>query len=262
MKSIHFQKYHGAGNDFILIDARDPSVVALPEYFIRKLCDRHFGIGADGLMLLYPSASYDFAMKYYNSDGLEGSMCGNGGRCITAFARKCGIVRQEYTFEAIDGIHTAAFISDDLVSLRMNDVTQISILDDGYFIHTGSPHFVMKHNDPHQQDMSFFGKKYRYDKRLGSGGANINLISYHRNEITIATFERGVEAETLACGTGAVAAAVAVALMDTDTHNEYHVRAKGGRLTVKLTRKNNMFSDVFLTGPAEFVFEGKITFSP
>lgn len=262
MESIHFHKYHGAGNDFILIDARASSFMVPPENFIRKMCDRHFGIGADGLMLLMPSASYDFSMKYYNSDGREGSMCGNGGRCITAFARKCGIVKKNYVFEAIDGIHNAEFTSETTISLRMNDITEMKILDDGIFVNTGSPHFILLHDDPHRADMNLFGKKYRYDSRFGEGGANINLISYNRNQITIATFERGVEAETLACGTGAVAAAAAVALKNSEQYNEYQISAKGGRLTVKLMQTGITFSDVFLSGPAEFVFEGEMLFLP
>jgi diaminopimelate epimerase len=254
---IQFYKYHGAGNDFILIDARKKSFKPLSEEDIHQLCDRHFGIGADGLMLLLSSKEHDFRMKYYNSDGREGTMCGNGGRCITAFAHKLGIVKKEYRFEAIDGIHNSYYTSDDKISLKMNDVSEITKYPDGIFVDTGSPHFVLVNDSPHDADMIEYGKKYRHHKRFGKGGTNVNAVSFKKNKITIATFERGVENETLACGTGAVAAAVAIAEITGKTEPEYLIKAKGGNLSVKLKKdKNGIYSEIHLTGPAEFVFEG------
>lgn len=263
LKSIHFQKYHGAGNDFIMADARNSSFIIPGEEFIRKMCDRHFGIGADGIMFLQSSPDNDFRMKYFNSDGREGTMCGNGGRCIVAFARHCGIIKDHYAFEAIDGIHTATYTPDGNICLKMNGVSDIVHFPDGIFADTGSPHFIIAHPSPHQEDMNVWGKKYRYDTRFGQGGANVNLIYSEGNTITIATFERGVEAETLACGTGAVAAAIAVAETSDEIHSEYAVKAKGGQLHVHLKKESGgSYSDIYLTGPAEFVFSGEILFLP
>lgn len=258
MYPFHFHKYHGAGNDFILIDARKKGFRSFSEEDIRLLCDRHLGIGADGLMLLLSSKEHDFRMRYYNSDGREGTMCGNGGRCITAFARKMGIIKKEYSFEAIDGIHYSHYNDEGSISLKMNDVSLVKKFPDGIFTDTGSPHFVFFHDSPHKADMIEFGKKYRYDKRFGRGGTNVNAVSFRKNRITIATFERGVENETLSCGTGAVAAVVAVAEITGKTEPEYHIIAKGGELSVKIIKiKKSRYTGIYLTGPAEFVFEGK-----
>lgn len=255
---MHFHKYHGAGNDFILTDARKKGFKSLSEDYIRRLCDRHIGIGADGLMLLLSSKEHDFRMRYYNSDGREGTMCGNGGRCITTFARKMGINKKEYRFEAIDGIHYSHYNDDGSISLKMNEVLLVTKFSDGIFTDTGSPHFVFVHDSPHKADMIKYGEKYRYDKRFGKGGTNVNAISFRKNNITIATFERGVENETLSCGTGSVAAAVAVSEITGKTEPVYNIIAKGGILSVKLKQiKKGKYSGIYLTGQAEFIFEGK-----
>lgn len=258
---MQFYKYHGAGNDFILIDSRD-SDPGLNESQVARLCDRHFGIGADGLMLLLPSSGYDFRMRYYNSDGREGTMCGNGGRCITAFARDRGMVNDRYAFEAIDGIHHSWFEKDGTISLGMNNVSHILRFSDGFFIDTGSPHFVMEHPDPHAADMTEMGSKYRHDPRFGSGGANINLVRAEKNRIVIATFERGVEAETLACGTGSVAAAIAAAEKNGNGFGQYVIEAKGGQLAVHLKKEGDSYISVVLSGPAAFVYSGEIVILP
>jgi len=242
-----------------MIDGREKGFRSLSETDIYRLCDRHFGIGADGLMILLKSKDHDFRMKYYNSDGREGTMCGNGGRCITAFAKMSGIIKNEYSFEAIDGIHFSKYNSNGTISLKMNDVSSITRYSDGIFTNTGSPHFVFLHRSPHMTDMVKLGIKHRYEKRFGKGGTNVNAISYINNIITIATFERGVEAETLSCGTGSVAAALAVSELSGRAEKEYIIRAKGGELNVKFRKnRNGKYTDIYLTGPAEFVFEGNI----
>jgi diaminopimelate epimerase len=259
LKRISFSKYHGAGNDFILINFGDGIVQELSESDIRFMCNRHFGIGADGLMLLLPSEKADFRMKYYNSDGLEGTMCGNGGRCITAFARSCGIVKTDYIFEAIDGIHTANFVDNTNVSLKMQDVDKVEVLEDGYFLNTGSPHFVFLNDNPHIANINELGNKYRYDNRFGSGGTNVNAIRINNDTIDIATFERGVEAETLSCGTGSVAAAIVAGLISANNNNDFKINAKGGNLRVSFGyNENGGFNNVYLKGPAEFIFKGDI----
>jgi len=256
---LQFHKYHGAGNDFILVDARSDASISLSEQGINKICDRHFGIGADGLMLLLPSEEFDFRMKYFNSDGREGTMCGNGGRCITAFAKSLGINKHNFKFEAIDGVHYSEYLLDNSISLKMNDVKIVRRFPDGVFCDTGSPHFVFLHPSPHKADMADYGKTFRFDSRFGSGGANVNAISFNENNITIATYERGVEAETLSCGTGAVAAAIAVSAISEKTFDEYLVNAKGGLLSVKLKQdKEGNYFNIFLSGPAEFIFKGEI----
>jgi diaminopimelate epimerase len=258
---IRFFKFHGAGNDFILIDHRKESVV-LDEKQIAFLCHRRFGIGADGLMLLQDSSDYDFRMRYYNSDGREGSMCGNGGRCIVAFADFLGIKKTEYVFEAIDGLHRAKILEHKApvweVELQMLDVTEVEQRDNHFFLDTGSPHYVEFVEDVQKVDVVQRGKSIRYSDAYAPAGTNVNFISEQNGQIQIRTYERGVEDETLACGTGVTAAAIAVAVRKGDTHNEYVLKALGGDLKVRFERRNQRFTNLWLTGPAAFVFAGEI----
>jgi diaminopimelate epimerase len=258
---IHFYKFHGAGNDFILIDQRREAV-ALSEQQIAFLCHRRFGIGADGLMLLENSGDYDFRMRYYNSDGREGSMCGNGGRCIVAFADFLGIKKTEYIFEAVDGLHRAKILeSGDAkweVELQMLDVEQVEQRDNHFFLDTGSPHHVEYVADVQKVDVVQRGKNIRYSEEYAPSGTNVNFISEQNGQILIRTYERGVEDETLACGTGVTAAAIAVALSKGDMRNEYVIKALGGDLKVRFERKEQRFTNLWLTGPAAFVFAGEI----
>ncbi|MBN2667823.1 MAG: diaminopimelate epimerase [Bacteroidales bacterium] len=255
--NIEFYKYHGAGNDFILIDNRN-NTLKLSNEQIHFLCDRRFGIGADGLMLLNASKEFDFDMKYYNSDGYEGSMCGNGGRCIVAFAKYLGIEKKHYIFNAIDGLHEA-FFEDDLVKLKMNKVNSVAQIDNEWFLNTGSPHVVQFVENIEKTEVSTLGKILRFDARFGEAGTNVNFIEANLENIKIRTFERGVEAETYACGTGSVASAIA-AHQKTPEINAYIIQALGGTLYVNFEFKDGIYQNIWLKGPAKQVYKGVINF--
>jgi diaminopimelate epimerase len=253
----HFYKYHGAGNDFILIDNRDGSFQA-DIGVISGMCRRRFGIGADGLMLLEASGDYDFSMRYFNSDGKESTMCGNGGRCMVAFAHALGLINSSAVFLASDGPHHAKLLPNGLISINMRDVTEISRHQGNDLINTGSPHYVIHVEDPSAIDVIREGKAIRYDKSIATEGVNVNFIHREENQqIHIRTYERGVEDETLACGTGSVAAAVSAHLRYPSDKPSYLLHAPGGDLQVHFDSQNNhTFTNIWLTGPAEFVYEG------
>lgn len=258
---IKFYKYHGTGNDFILIDNRD--LVLNSNNFnyekIAQLCHRRFGIGADGLMLLENHSEADFEMKYYNSDGNLASMCGNGGRCIVAFAKKLKIIENKTTFLAPDGIHHAE-IEKDIVSLEMSDVKEITKLNDTYFLDTGSPHHVSFCDNIEEIDIYKEGKKIRYSSQYSPKGTNVNFVEIKENNLIVRTYERGVEDETYSCGTGVTASAIAVSeLMKNEEKNkEYKISTKGGNLKVCFNKQENYFTNIHLEGKASFVFEGEI----
>ena len=256
MQKISFAKYHGAGNDFVLIDNRK-NAISLSEKEVAFLCNRRLGIGADGLMLLENADGFDFKMRYFNADGKEATMCGNGGRCIVAFANRIGIKREKYLFTAIDGKHFA-YLKKDTVKLQMTDVLAPNKFDSDWFLDTGSPHLVCKVDDIKQINVSEKGKQLRYDSRFGAGGCNVNFIQLKENKINIRTYERGVEAETLACGTGAVASAIAANSLYPDIQ-EFELEALGGILKVQFEKSNNKYTNVWLEGPVAFVFEAEIT---
>jgi diaminopimelate epimerase len=262
---IKFSKYEGTGNDFIIIDNRnkifDQNHVAL----IQKLCNRRFGIGADGFLLLNTSDKYDYNMAYFNADGNLGSMCGNGGRCLAAYAKRLGIIHSETTFDAIDGIHFASIkMFDDKnfsadVSLKMSDVINLEKGTGYYFLNTGSPHYIKFVDDPEKIDVVSEGRKIRNSERFIKEGVNVNFISLKNEQIYIRTYERGVEDETLSCGTGAVASVLAVA--DKGWLNESPQGAlvtKGGNLIVRFEKTMDGFQNVFLEGHATFVFDGEM----
>jgi diaminopimelate epimerase len=263
VQKIKFYKYHGAGNDFIMIDNRSQKVIFNSPETVSWLCHRRFGIGADGLILLEDSGSFDFLMKYYNSDGKEGSMCGNGGRCIVAFARFLGIISEKTTFEAIDGIHEAVLTDQStetpVISLKMNDVTNVLVQNEVYVLDTGSPHYVTFCENADTIDVLAEGKKIRYNDTYKVSGINVNFVSEKNAVFSIRTYERGVEDETYSCGTGTVAAAIAVDLAGkTKKAGPIIFKAKGGLLEVSFQKKGNQFTEIRLTGPAEQVFEGTI----
>ncbi|WP_324757384.1 diaminopimelate epimerase [Sphingobacterium thalpophilum] len=253
---IRFSKYQGAGNDFILIDNRNQSFDRADEALVAKLCDRRFGIGADGLMLLQEKENYDFEMVYYNADGREGSMCGNGGRCIVAFARDLGIITDKTVFLAVDGIHHAT-LSPDLVDLQMIDVDSFQRDGEAYILQTGSPHYVDFVTDLQKKNVFQEGSAIRNNDTYKKEGINVNFIEKEGEGYFLRTFERGVEDETYACGTGATAAAMAVALQQ-NLEGDIHIpiRVLGGQLYISFHKKGTQFTNVFLKGPAEFVFEG------
>lgn len=256
--NIPFSKYQGAGNDFILIDNRERKYSLTTEQ-IAFLCDRHFGIGADGLMLLQNAEKTDFEMVYYNADGNESTMCGNGGRCIAAFALKLGITGREMTFIAVDGLHHAVINKDNLVNLQMQDVEVISFYEDGTVImNTGSPHFIRWVQDVARVDVFKEGKSIRNEGRFQPKGINVNFVERSGDKIFIRTYERGVEDETLACGTGVTAAAIA-SVERKEGDFKIEVKAEGGDLTVSFTKDSTTSAkNVVLIGPAKFVFDGNI----
>jgi len=255
---LEFDKYHGAGNDFIIIDLNKQNI-ALTNEQVAFLCDRHFGIGADGLMLLKKSTDYDFEMIYYNSDGKPATMCGNGGRCIVAFAYQRGYIKNQTTFLSSDGIHVAEIIKHDYVRLKMHDVNNIQIYEDGYFVNTGSPHFVSFNYDLRTLNVYKTGKSIRHEPRFGNEGTNVNFCRVEdENTLTIYTFERGVEDETLACGTGSVASAIAHCIFKPDGKYSIDLLAKGGKLNVSFDKNAKQFTDIWLSGPVKFVFKGEI----
>ncbi len=261
---IEFYKYEGTGNDFIIIDNMELKFT-LYQKSISKLCNRRFGIGADGLILLQNKKGYDFEMIYFNSDGNEGSMCGNGGRCITALANHLGIIKNKTKFSAIDGEHQSIVISENnnisTISLKIQDINKIEVYYDFYFINTDSPHYVKFVNNINNFDVYNKGKKIRYDKKFVPTGTNVDFVEIIENAIFVRTYERGVENETLSCGTGVTASALATAIK-TDSNNDfYNIQTKGGNLKVSFKKHNNSFTDIWLEGPVSFVFKGEINYT-
>lgn len=255
MQQIECYKYQGTGNDFVLIDNRLKNI-SLTSDEIKWLCDRRFGIGADGLMLLESEIGFDFKMLYYNSDGKEGSMCGNGGRCITAFAKKLGIISTEAKFLAVDGIHHAK-ITQDVVELKMNDVREVEKGTDFFYLNTGSPHYVKIVSDLECFDVVGEGKKIRFNSRFFEEGTNVNFIEKIDNELFVRTYERGVENETLSCGTGVTAAAIVAGLTSqSNDKNNCRIKTLGGNLNVTFDRVlQHTFYNIWLQGAANFVFK-------
>jgi len=253
-----FTKYQGAGNDFVIIDNRNKQFDENNVKLIEFICHRRFGVGSDGFMTLENTEGFDFKMKYYNSDGIEASMCGNGGRCIVAFAKKLGIIENKASFLAADGSHEAYIAENNIVDLQMIDVKHIDTLSDGFFLNTGVPHLVRFVNDLKIVDVNIEGRELRYDARFQPSGTNVNFVCQNNDHLTVYTYERGVEAETLACGTGITASALSAAYKDGVAEGKYFITAKGGNLEVRFKRKDNLFTNVWLKGPSEIVFEGVI----
>lgn len=257
---IDFHKYHGTGNDFILIDNRTGTYDKITHKQIRMFCDRRFGIGADGLMLLNEKKGYDFEMIYFNSDGHLGSMCGNGGRCIVKFAYSAGIHKDDYRFLASDGEHIARLDNKWMVSLKMKDVNQIASRHSDFILDTGSPHYVKMVSDVANLDVVKKGREIRNHKEFAEKGINVNFVEHltEPDKIRVRTYERGVEDETLSCGTGVTAAAI-VCYHNENGFNEVEVYTPGGKLMVEYDRiGENNFENIWLSGPAEKVFEGVI----
>ena len=259
--NIEFNKYHGNGNDFIIVDNRDKHM-KLSGSVIAFLCDRHFGIGADGLMLLEEFPGFDFFMRYYNSDGNESTMCGNGGRCIAAYARKLGITAQKSRFRAIDGDHEAEILSEQgeisIIKLKMMDTMPGPFFEDGYLIDTGSPHFITYVPSVKEVDIIERGRALRHEKRFAPGGCNVNFVEITDSGISVRTYERGVEGETLSCGTGATAAALVTASVYGNAKGFCSVNTEGGQLKVHFRQSDRQFTEVYLEGQAAFVFKGEI----
>lgn len=260
MKNIPFYKYQGTGNDFIMIDNRSETYLTRSDSIqIEKLCDRRFGIGADGLILLQEKQGFDFEMVYFNSDGRESSMCGNGGRCIVAFAQHLGLIQERCRFWAIDGEHEAMIKKDNWVELKMVDVVEVEQQPNFCFLNTGSPHYVRFVKEVATVDLIPEAHKIRYSDRFKTEGTNVNFVEMIDQGIKVITYERGVEDETLSCGTGVTAAAIAYYLKNpSPARHRVAIQAKGGNLEVHLRPNGQGFTDIWLCGPAERVFRGTI----
>jgi len=258
---ITFSKYEGTGNDFIIIDNR--SQIWIPaEQQIAHLCDRHFGIGADGMMFLSRQEGFDFAMSYFNSDGRESSMCGNGGRCITAFANHLGLIQNKARFQAIDGEHVAEILKhtgeEFRIRLKMKDTFIYADSEDGIFMNTGSPHYVKFVENLETMNVVAQGRAIRYDDAFSPDGTNVDFVEVGPDGLFIRSYERGVENETLSCGTGVTASALAAAYISGDNPGKYTVRTLGGELMVTFRQDGMLFSEIWLEGAAKFVFSGSI----
>jgi diaminopimelate epimerase len=255
--AIAFNKYQGTGNDFIIIDNRGNLFNPSGSKLIKKLCDRRFGIGADGLILISMDPEYDFRMTYFNSDGNESTMCGNGGRCSARYALSSGIAGRQMQFRTIDGIHRA-IAEDGIIKLQMNDVNEFRLIGKNYFINTGSPHYVIFTDNADAVDVFNEGKKFRWSDEFKPGGTNVDFVEITGNSLYVRTFERGVEDETLSCGTGVTASAIAAVLTGHFDKSPVNVKTRGGNLTVNFNISGEHASDIWLSGPAEFVYKGEI----
>lgn len=254
--TLHFYKYQGTGNDFVMIDNRTGTFPKEDTALVNKLCDRRFGIGADGLILLENGENMDFKMVYFNADGNESSMCGNGGRCLVAFANQLKIIEHTATFDAIDGLHHAT-IKDGIVSLQMINVDVIESYKSHTFLNTGSPHHIEFVDSVDAIDIQQRGKEIRYGAPYNEEGTNVNFVEVvNSNTLKVRTYERGVEDETLSCGTGVTAAAIASFFEGKTDLRNTNIAVQGGELSVSFDEENNGFHNVILTGPATFVFEG------
>lgn len=258
---LSFTKYHGSGNDFILIDQRSTDWIPKKDE-IAWLCNRRLGIGADGLIVLTEKTGFDFGMIYYNSDGRESSMCGNGGRCLVAEAARLGRISNKAYFHASDGGHEAIILNSSgnisEIRLFMAGCHSLREYEDGIFLNTGSPHFVRFVDSTEDINVIEKGRELRYEARFAPEGSNVNFVSIHPDYLDVRTYERGVEDETLSCGTGVTASALAAALINPVNRGYYHIKTRGGELKVGFHQSGRSFDNIWLEGPACFVFSGKI----
>lgn len=253
---IPFSKYHGTGNDFIMIDNRELRL-ELSQNQIAQLCNRRFGIGADGLILLQIEER-TVRMVYFNSDGAPSSMCGNGGRCFVDFAQNLNVLRDEGEFLAVDGMHPFK-MADSLVSLKMGNVASIEEIGDAVYMDTGSPHYVTMVDEVLDIDIISDARKIRYNHRFAAKGTNVNFVEMMDGVTHIRTYERGVEDETLSCGTGATAAAIAMHHLGNVSETDIPVKVLGGKVSVSFKPEaDGSYTDIWLTGPTAHVFDGKI----
>ncbi|WP_347159615.1 diaminopimelate epimerase [Pontibacter chitinilyticus] len=255
--AITFYKYQGTGNDFVMVDNRKQIFPTDDEQFIKHLCDRRKGVGADGLILLQDHPDYDFEMVYFNADGRLGSMCGNGARCTVRFAKQMGMIEDVACFLAADGEHQAS-IERDLIQLKMNDVKQVEKIGSDYYLSTGSPHYVRFVADVQELDVYTEGRAIRYNARFNEKGTNVNFVQrLSDNEIFVRTYERGVEDETLSCGTGVTACALVASMQG--MQSPVKVKVLGGELEVAFERApEGGFKYIYLIGPARLVFTGAV----
>lgn len=263
---ISFYKYQGTGNDFVLLDNQDGRYNALSTKQITWLCHRRFGIGADGLMLLQQKQGFDFEMIYFNADGRASSMCGNGGRCLVAFANFLGLLKHSKAyFLAVDGPHEAIVTTPDYIELKMCPVDSSTYGQPELFLDTGSPHHLTFVPNLKEVDVYEQGRKIRYNSSYQAEGTNVNFIEIKApHQLYVATYERGVEGETLSCGTGVTAAALAYQLSHSQQtgSNTVKIQTKGGNLMVRYQQVEQGFEDIWLCGPAQQVFQGELVLPP
>ena len=254
----NFYKYQGTGNDFIIFDNRSLFFPKRNNELISTLCNRHFGIGADGLILLENDKNSDFKMVYFNADGNESTMCGNGGRCIVAFAQKLHLFDKKTSFLAIDGLHHAT-IDASSVSLQMIDVSEVRISEHSIFVNTGSPHHIEIVDDLEHFPVIDKARKIIKSK-YSTEGCNVNFVEQlNDNTFKVRTYERGVEDETLACGTGVTAVAIAMHKVNKTNSNHIKLNVLGGNLEVKFIAEHDRYANVVLSGPTQFVFKGTLS---
>ena len=252
---IKFYKYQATGNDFVIIDNRGGHYQLSIEQ-IMKLCDRKFGVGCDGVMFIEKDPQFDFKLSYYNGDGTQ-SLCGNGSRAAVKIASDLGMISGKTTFNAYDGPHEAEVLPDDIIKLKMNDVNELRHIDNGFFVNTGSPHFVKFVDTLKDYPITPEGREIRYSPSFHPMGTNANFVEeIGNNTLFVRTYERGVEEETLSCGTGVTASALAASLKGYTS--PVKIKVLGGELSIEFKSKENLFSDIFLIGPAQKVFEGEI----
>lgn len=257
---FEFYKYQGTGNDFIMLDDRMKHFPSTNAAYIAQLCDRRFGIGADGLILIQKATASDFTMVYFNADGREGSLCGNGARCTVAFAHQLGLIGNKTIFNAADGLHEAEIFSDGTIALHMADVNGIQKKDNHVFMDTGSPHHVTLVDDLAQYPVVTHGRSIRNNAPYYETGTNVNFVEQvSENEYAIRTYERGVENETLSCGTGATAVALAMHATGKTKANQLKINVQGGQLSIRYTSVPDGYTEIYLMGPAACVFQGKIS---
>jgi len=255
--TIAFYKYQGTGNDFVMIDNREGNLPPVSTKLVQTLCDRKFGVGADGFIVLENHPTLDFTMHYWNADGSQ-SFCGNGSRCAVAFAKRLGVIEQHAHFLSTDGEHEAEVLHNGWVSLHMHDVNEVEKGEDYLFINTGSPHYIQTVSNTEEVDVVAAGQAVRYNDRFKGEGTNVNFLERGANEIRVRTYERGVEDETLSCGTGVTACAIAahqLGWLDNDTCS---VTTQGGQLRIRLKEVDGGYQHIRLEGPATFVFSGTI----
>lgn len=252
---LKFQKYQGTGNDFILVDDRGRNFPSNRSDIVTWLCDRKLGVGADGLMLIQEHPELDFNMVFFNPDGSK-SLCGNGSRCAIAFAQSLGLAGEKTTFETTDGVHEG-FVKDTTYYFHLHDVEKVKSVSKGYYIDTGSPHHIQFEESVDDLDVVALGSEIRYSASYAPKGTNVNFVETLEDHIKVRTYERGVENETLSCGTGVTACALAAGIES--YKSPVRIRTKGGELSVSFTQKDdNRFTDIYLAGPAKKVFEGEI----
>ncbi|PQJ78786.1 diaminopimelate epimerase [Polaribacter porphyrae] len=253
--NISFFKYQGTGNDFVMIDNRAKTFPKEKTDIFSQICDRHFGIGADGIILIEDDENYDFEMIYYNADGSQ-TFCGNGARCAVAFAKTLNMIEDKTNFIAVDGEHFAS-IKDSIVSLQMIDVNDIKVNENSVFAYTGTQHHVELVDNLDDYPVFNEGRKIRYSYE--NPGSNVNFVQQIDNQtFRVRTYEKGVEDETLACGTGVTAVAIAMHKINRTKSNIISLPVEGGNLEVTFTEEKGIYKNVFLKGPAKFVFEGSI----